>query len=280
MPNNIETAVRYFNNDAELEKIYQSTSYTGDWIKPNVAVGAKTVKYRQTSFATNTLGTFDRDTGYTKKDINTTWVEKTLTQDKGDSLVLDKMDGEEAQFLEIGTVGNSYIKKVQIPAVDTYRFDAVVKTSGVKTMTEALTAENIEASLDTAIDYLATENATIDVIVHIAISKARLLKQALKKSGNLPLGQFNGDATIPVYYYGDTVRVKIVEVPDAILGTNVDFIMAPKAAVAAMVKYQENEYFDKIPGFGARRAQLDIGVYHDCWVEPGAEKAVYVHKAA
>ena len=50
MANNIETAVRYFNNDAELEKIYQSISYTGDWIKPNVAVGAKTVKYRQTSF--------------------------------------------------------------------------------------------------------------------------------------------------------------------------------------------------------------------------------------
>ena len=57
-------------------------------------------------------------------------------------------------------------------------------------------------------------------------------------------------------------------------------IVAPTAAIAAMVKYQENEYFDKIPGFGGRRSQLDMGIYHDCWVEPGAEKAVYVHKAA
>lgn len=98
MGNSIQTAVRYLNNDAELAKIYESRSFTNDWLKPNVAVGAKTVKYRQVSFGPTTLGDFDRESGYTRIEINSTWVEKTLTQDKSNSLMIDKMDSEEDQL--------------------------------------------------------------------------------------------------------------------------------------------------------------------------------------
>lgn len=121
MANSIATAVRYFNNDAELEKIYQAYSYTTDFIKPNVALGAKTVKYRQVSLGSTVLGDYNRETGYTRTDLNVSWVEKSLTQDKGNVLRLDKMDGEEAQSLEIATAGRKYIREVQIPSVDIYR---------------------------------------------------------------------------------------------------------------------------------------------------------------
>lgn len=280
MANSIATAKRYYNNDEELAKIYSSQSYTGDWQKENKAVGAKTVAYRQVSLGSTVLGTFNRATGYTKKDITVTWVEKTLSQDKGDSLVLDKMDGEEAQFLEIGTVANKYIRDVQIPAVDTYRFTQVVGTTGVRTVTatSALSKTDIEAAIDAGLDYLYGIGVREGVTLKISATAYRALSNAAKDSGSVSLGAWNGDLSAQVLTYGDIVKAKITVVPNDIIGSGVNFILAPTAAIAAMVKYQENEYFDKIPGFGGRRAQMDIGIYHDCWVEPGAEKAVYVHK--
>lgn len=279
MANTIQSAVRYYNNDAELAKIYQTHSYTADWEKPNVAIGAKSVKYRQVTLGTTVLGDFNRDTGYTKKNTDVSWVEKTLTQDKGDSLVLDKMDGEEAQALEIGTVANQYIREVQIPNVDKYRFSAVVGTSGVETATGSLTKDSIETAIDTALDYLYGKGVRDAVTLKISASAYRLLSNKAKESRSLSYGAWNGDLSTEVLTYGDIVKAKVTVVPNDIIGSGVNFIVAPAPAVAAMVKYQENAFFDKIAGFGGRRSQFDIGIYHDCWVEPGAEKAVYVHKA-
>ena len=280
MANNIATAKRYYNNDEELAKIYSAQSYTGDWQKESKAVGARTVAYRQVSLGSTVLGDFDRETGYTRKDITTSWVEKTLTQDKGDSLVLDKMDGEEAQFLEIGTVANKYIREVQIPAVDKYRFAQVIGATGVETETGALSKTNIEEAIDAGLDYLYGLGVREGVTLKISATAYRALSNAAKESGSVSLGAWNGDLSAQVLTYGDIVKAKITVVPNDIIGSGVNFILAPTAAIAAMVKYQENEYFDKIPGFGGRRTQMDIGIYHDCWVEPGAEKAVYVHKTA
>ena len=280
MANTIEKAVRYFNNDAELAKIYQNYSYTSDWEKPNVAIGADTVKYRQVSLGSTVLGDFDREDGYTRKDINTSWVSKQLTQDKGDSLVLDKMDGEEAQYLEIGTVGNKYIRDVQIPAVDKYRFSQVTRATGVESATGTLNKDNIEEAIDAGLDYLYGIGVREGVTLKISATAYRALSNSAKSTGSVSLGNWNGDLSAQVLTYGDIVKAKVTVVPNDIIGSGVNFILAPAPAVAAMVKYQENEYFDKIPGYGGRRTQLDIGIYHDCWVEPGAEKAVYVHKQA
>ncbi|MCM1259632.1 MAG: hypothetical protein NC182_01650 [Prevotella sp.] len=280
MPNNIESAVRYLNNDAELAKIFQARSFTYDWLKPNVAVGARTVKYRQTTFGSETLGDFDRETGYKRIDINSGWVEKTLTQDKGNSLVIDKMDGEEAQGIEIVSQGKKYENTILIPYVDKYNIQNVASTTGVKTNTSALTKDNIEAALDADIDYLFDLGVAEAVVLNIKTSAARKLKQAAKATGSISLGNWNGDLSANVETYGDNIKVKIKQIPDKYFPENVDYILAPNAAIAFMPKYQENVYFDKIPGFGGRRSQVDIGIYFDCWVEPGAEKAVIVHKSA
>lgn len=276
MANTIATAVRYLNNDAELENIFKARSYTSDWLKPNVAIGAKTVKYRQVTFGSTVLGTFNRETGYTKTDINVSWVERELTQDKGNSIMLDKMDSEETQSLDIAKVGNKYLQNVVAPAVDTYNFSAVVNADGVEGTSAAITQANIEAAIDAGLDHLYSVGATEGVALYIKSSVARLLKNAAKSSGSISLGNWNGDYTKEVKVYGDTIKAKVVEVPDALFPADVAFFLLPVAAVTFIVKYQDNEYFDKVPGFGSRRQQLDIGVYYDCWVEPGAEEAVYV----
>lgn len=278
MPNDIKTAVRYLNNDAELAKIYTERSFTSDWLKENVAVGARTVKYRQTSFGSNILGDFDRETGYPRIEINSNWVEKTLTQDKGNSLMIDKMDGEEAQGIEIVTQGKKYETQIQMPSVDKYNFKTVATTTGVHSTTITLTVDNIESTIDADLDYLYNIGVLNGVVLHIKTSVARLLKQAAKKTGSISIGNWNGNLGVNVEIYGDTVQAKIKQVPDDYFPEGVNYILAPNDAIAFMVKYQENVFHDKIPGFGGRRHQLDIGIYYDCWVEPGAEKTINVNK--
>lgn len=278
MPNDIKTAIRYLNNDAEIAKIFTARSFTSDWLKPNVAVGARTVKYRQTTFGSQVLGDFDREAGYTRIEILSNWVEKTLTQDKGNSLMIDKMDGEEAQGIEIVGQGKKYYDTIAMPSVDKHNFDAVAKTTGVKSTTGALTADNIESMLDADLDYLYNIGVSAGVVLHVKTSVSRLLKNAAKKTGSISIGSWNGDFGANVETYGDTIKAKIKQVPDDYFPEGVDYILAPNEAIAFMVKHQETVYFDKIPNFGGRRSQVDIGIYYDCWVEPGAEKAVVVHK--
>lgn len=279
MPNDIKTAVRYLNNDAELAQIFTARSFTNDWLKENVAVGARTVKYRQTTFGSQILGDFDRETGYTRIEINSDWVEKSLTQDKGNSIMIDKMDGEEAQGIEIVGQAKKYENTILIPSVDKYNINAVATTTGVKTNTSALTVDNIESVLDADLDYLYNTGVSAGVVLHIKTSASRLLKNAAKKTGSISIGNWNGDLSANVETYGDTIKAKIKQMPDDYFPEGVDYILAPIEAIAFMVKYQENVYFDKIPGFGGRRSQVDIGIYYDCWVEPGAEKAVVLHKS-
>lgn len=278
MANSIASAKRYINNDAELERLFKSVSFTADLEKENKAVGAQTVMYRKVTFGDTVLGTFNRETGYVRKNIEASWEEKRLTQDKGNSLVLDKMDGEEAQGLEIVTVHNKFIREVVVPAVDKYRFSAIVGTDGVTTTTADLDETSIEAAIDADLDALYNIGVRDNVVLYISTSANRLLKKAAKKTGTLQLGTWGGSLTADVKVYGDTIQAKVIQVPDSILGNKVQYILLPTPAFAGMVKYQENAYFDQIPGFGGRRAQVDSGIYHDGWVEPGAEAAVFIHK--
>ncbi|AXF52127.1 MAG: putative major head protein [Podoviridae sp. ctcf755] len=280
MPNEIQTAINYLNNDEEIDRIFAARSFTYDWLKPNVAVGARTVKYRQTSFRTNTLGDFDREDGYTRIDIISGWVEKTLTQDKGNTILIDKMDSEEAQGIEIVTQGKKFDNTIAIPYTDKYNIQTVATTEGVKTNISALTKDNIENELDKDLDYLFNTGVAEAVVLNIKTSAARKLKQSAKSTGSISLGNWNGDLSAEVKVYGDSVKAKIKEIPDQYFPSNVDYILAPNAAIAFMIKYQETVYHDKIPGYGNRRHQLDRGLYFDCWVEPGAEKAVIVHKSS
>ena len=43
--------------------------------------------------------------------------------------------------------------------------------------------------------------------------------------------------------------------------------------VPVFIKYQETEFFDKIPNFGGRRMQADVGMYYDAFVYEELVKA-------
>lgn len=273
MPNTIESAVRYIKNEEELAKIFASTSTTGSWEKPNVFIGARTVKIQRVTLGTTVLGNFDRETGYTASNISIDWIEKTLTQDKGDSLYIDKMDNEEAQANGIVGLHNRYIKQVQVPSVDKYRYAEVLKTVGIRKRSVALTKDNIIKTLLDDFTYLTELGVDLSSLeLRISPTTDSLLTEASINKGLISIGNWNGvmDATVRMFK-----TAKIIVVPEAIL--QADYILAHPIAISAQKKYQETVFFDTIPGFGNRRSQFDEGIYHDCYVEPGAELSICVN---
>ena len=100
MANTITYAKQYINNQAEVLRMFDTYLLTADLIKELVEHKGKTVAYDRMSFASYAMGNYDRSSGLSNKPVVFERVEKTLSQDRGDSLDLDIMDKVEAQIAD------------------------------------------------------------------------------------------------------------------------------------------------------------------------------------
>lgn len=273
--NTIEKAIRYLKEPEALAKTMDFTLRTKDLEVPCEFVGAKTVRYQHIEFGDYDLGDFDRNNGYASKDISLTWKEMTMTQDKGDSLKIDKMDDEEAMANGIVRITNRYIERVQAPAVDRYRLAVLAGASRANVVNATLTAENIIQSLLKGRTMIVNAHFSLaNTILYITATADGILEEAAFNKGFISVGNWNGnmDATVRMFKEAK----KIVVPDDYFSNANVQAVLLNTDAVPAMKKYQETEYFDKIPGFGGRRAQADVGIYHDCFAYAELNRAIVV----
>lgn len=283
MSNTINHAIAYIKTPAELEKVLAQNVKTVDLEVPNFAIGAKTVRYQHIEFGSATMSAYNRATGYVNNDITLTWKELTLTQDVGNSLYIDKMDDEEVMGLSIVRIANRYIATVQAPEVDKYRFGVMITKANIQSSQTALNANNIVESVLSARASIKDEKINSDAfILYCSNQVEAILKTAALKQGYWQLGSWNGSENDVNMFDG----IKVVAVRSELLNggktgagfntnANISAVLVAKEAVPAMVKYAETEYFDRIPGFGGRKAEADIGIYHDCFVYDELAKGVY-----
>lgn len=280
MANTITYAKQYVNNQAEVLRMFNTELLCRDLLKPLVEHKGKVVAYDRLSFASYTMGTYNRATGLTAKDFTFERVEKTLSQDKGDSLALDIMDREEAQIAD-GIIGvfNFYNVKVVVPTIDTYAFAQLSATgNGAKfNVHSSLTAANIVSALFS--DFKDLKNKRIktnECIVYIGSSSMALLEEATFGKGILTIGNWNGDLeTTAIMIKG----AKIVEVPDDELPSDVQWIIVHPLAADVIPVLNAAEFKDNIPGF-VGKAQVDVRYYFDAWVQPTGGDGVVVSLSA
>lgn len=277
MANTISTYCKeYVNNSLEKLRMFNTYSLAMDLVKNYISHTGKVVSYDSITIASG-MGTFDRDTGYTKKDITATRVDKTLSKDYGNSLVLDAMDRDEAQ-IEDGIVGlyNRYWIKNVIPTFDTTVYTNVASDTSVpEAVVATVSTTNILSSL--LADKKTIENKRVkweECIIYISVSAKSILDEVSLGKGYLQLGNWNGnmDATVEMFK-----SAKLVVVPDATLGSNINWLIVHPLAVSAFVVYQDAEFFEKVPGYGTRRKQVDVGLYFDAWVEPNGYDGTLVN---
>lgn len=271
--NTIEKAIRYIKEPEALARTMDFTMRTKDLEVPCTFVGAKTVRYQHVEFGDYDLGDFDKNEGYASKDISLTWKEMTMTQDKGDSLKIDKMDDEESMANGIVRIANRYIERVQTPAVDRYRLKIAASAPRANVVNATLTAENIVQNLLKGRTMLVNAHfSLVNTVLYITATADAILEEAAFNKGHITVGNWNGDMDATVRMFKEA---KKIVVPDDYLSVSgVQAILLNTDAVPAMKKYQETEYFDKIPGYGGRRAQADIGLYHDCFAYDELNRAI------
>ena len=271
--NTIEKAIKYLSEPDSIRKVLNDSLRTADLERPNIAVGAKTVKYQHIEFGSYELGDYSREDGYEANDINLTWKTLELTQDKGNKLTLDKMDDEEAMANGIVLLGNKYHDKVVHPSMDKYRLSKIASLGHSFVINATFTAENIMTNLLQGKARL--EDMKIDtsaLLLYITAEAKALLKEAALKKGYWSVGNWNGNMDAEVEMFD---KCKVVPVPANYFGNaQVQAILLHADAAPAFVKYEETEYFDKVPGHGKRKAEVDIGIYHDAFVYDELNRAV------
>ena len=280
MANTITYAKQYINNQAEVMRMFNTELLCRDLLKPLVEHKGKVVAYDRMSFSSYSMGTYNRATGLSQKDLIFERVEKTLSQDKGDSLSLDIMDKEEAQIAD-GIVGvyNFYNVKVVVPTIDTYAF-AQLSASGngasFKVHSSVTSANIVSALFD---DFKTLKNKrvkTAECIVYIGSTSMALLEEATFGKGILTIGNWNGDLeTTAIMIKG----AKIVEVPDDLLPSDVQWIICHPLAADVIPVLAAAEFKDYIPGF-VGKAQVDVRHYFDAWVQPTGGAGVVVSLTA
>ncbi len=280
MANTITYAKQYINNQAEVMRMFNTELLCKDLIKPLAEHKGKVVAYDRMSFASYTMGTYNRATGLTAKDLTFERVEKTLSQDKGDSLSLDIMDKEEAQIAD-GIIGvyNFYNVKVVVPTIDKYTFGEIGKADSGATFNvhASLTKDNIVPALFDDFKTLKNKRIkTAECIVYIGSTSMALLEEATFGKGILTIGNWNGDLETTVMMIKGA---KIVEVPDDELPSDVQWIICHPLAVDLIPVLAAAEFKDNIPGF-VGKAQVDVRHYFDAWIQPNGGDGVVVSLTA
>lgn len=208
-------------------------------------------------------------------DVQDTYQALSVTQDKSNSLVVDKGDNTEQMMIKnAGKVANVQIKEQYIPMVDTYALNVWAQGAG-GSATEALTNKSIAQAIATA--RTAFTNANVPTEGRYLYIGASQMAKLLLCPEYINLEKLGTEA-LEKGVVGKILGFKVVEVPDAYLPTNTNFIAVHKDAVVAPIKFRDLNVHQNPPGISGH--QLDIRWIFDAFVLETKNKAVFVHKSA
>ena len=272
MANSITKAVTYLADPNNINAVYKAAALTADLDANQVQVlAANVVKLPKYSFG-GALGTYDRATGFVSNDITKAWDTYTLSQDKGNKLLLDAMDDEESKGEGIIKAFNEYIRQVVVPAVDTYKFSVLATNAGT-TKALTITAANAVDELETVFQtFEENEVPTEGIIIYIKPSVKTLLQTSTDLSRYVSYGTFDGKIDNRVMYYNGA---RVISVPSGRLGSGIEFLAVHPSAVASCVKHNPAHYFaaGQVPGLDSE--EIDYRLYYDLFAIANKTKGIY-----
>lgn len=275
MANTIAKAIAYVNNQEEVLRMFNANLLCVDLLKNNIEHKGNTVSYDEMSFANYTMGSFDSRDGLGYKDILFARKTRTLSQDRGDTIDLDKKEQNEAQIAGgIARAHNFYQVKVAIPTMDSYAFGKLIEVgNGAEVSAHGtIDATNIVGELYE--DFAKLENKRVksaECIVYIGATNKGYLDQASINKGILTIGAWGGNLDAQAVMIKGA---KIVQVPDSYL-VNVAWVIVHPLAFDVVPVLDMVEFFERVPGKPGI-AQVDIREYFDAWTQPGGESGILV----
>lgn len=279
MANTIASAIEYVNNQQEVLRMFNTYLLSADLIKKIIEHKGKTVAYDSMSFASYTMGTFNRRNGLSMKDFVFERKNRELSQDRGDSLDLDIADQNEAQIAGgIARVYNFYQIKVAIPTMDAYAFGKLSAPGNNASAHGSLTGSNIVKALFSDFAKLKQHRVkTEECLLYITASANALLEEAAFGRGVLTVGVWKGNGNWDGDLQATCTMVKgakIVEVPDDYLN-GAAYVLVHPLAFDIIPVLDIVEFHDRVPGKPGI-SQVDVREYFDAWTQPNGEDGILV----
>lgn len=298
MPNSIALAQKYL---PLLDEVYKASSRTAFLDETDAQfVGANAVKVFKTSM--DGLGNYNRNTGYVDGSVTGTWETMTLTQDRGRSFMIDRMDNEETLDMAFGRLAGEFIRTKVVPEVDAYRFAKLAGTAGIGAATPAdITVGTsdvpgfiTEAERAMNEDEVPKEGRILFISESAYAGLRSKVEKVIMNADNTVNGAievFDGMRVIPVpqsrFYTAITLQNGSSSgqeaggfVGNTTTGYPINFLIIHPTAVMAVTKHVLPRIFSPDVNQKADAWKFDYRVYHDLFVYENKVKGIYLHRGA
>lgn len=238
--------------------------------------------------------------GFNQGTITNDWEPKKLAHDRSIEFVIDPMDVDETnKTVSIGNVQNTLEEEQTIPEKDSYVFSKLYSeattyaTNGATISTEALTADNILAQFDSAMEKMDEAGVPgAGRLLYVTPKVNKLLKEA--KDIQRVMG-VTGEGSVKRSIYDlDDVKIKVVQSARLKSKYNftegcvaagdakqINFILVHPTAVIARDKYSYINAFE--PGEDSRTADnylLQSRFYMDAFLVKNRANGIYINADA
>ncbi len=255
--NSIALAEKY---TPELDEVFVQEAKSIDLEDKNVKFdGVDTVKILKVKVPDNS--DYSRSSGFENGDVEATWEDWKLTQDRGREFNVDAVDNEETLDQTFGAVSGEFIRTKVVPETDLYRFAYLASVKGIGKATPAVysTGDQAITALNEASAYLDEEQVpTEGRLLYITPTLKRLIDGMELYKSQKVLEGFSKIITVP----GSRFLTKIVKNAQkkyvrATDGSYINFLIVHKSSAKAVSKHVKLRVFlaDGDEGTGANRNQ-------------------------
>lgn len=301
MANVLEYA-KIFMQELDKQVVAQATS---GWMEANAGLvkynGGNEVKIPVIDM--DALGDYDRTNGFVDGSVNLIYETKTMTQDRGRTFMLDRMDVDETNFVATAANVMGEFQRVHvIPEIDAYRYSsiatqAIEKNAAVGGYTPSESdilkklKEDIYAIYDVAgeIPLVITMNMQVAAILENSTELNKMLsvidftqgdvKTSVKAIDNNPIIKVPSlrMKTKYVFYDGKTSGQEKGGFTSDTEAKTINWIICPRTAPIAVSKTDNIRIFTPEQNQKADAWKIDYRKYHDLWIKDNQFKAIRVN---
>lgn len=290
MPNTLEYA-KIFQTGLDKQVVAGATS---GWMEANAGMvkynGGNEVKIPKINM--DGLGDYDRSAGFVDGSVDLEFQTKTLTQDRGRTFSLDRMDVDETAFVATaGAVMGEFQRTRVIPEIDAYRYSKIAslaiegsKASGGYTPAVADIYNKLKADLATIRDI----TGDLPLIITMSALTRNILENSTEITKQLQVADFNSGAfstkvtkvddcpiiTVPsarlktayVFQDGKTAGQEAGGFTPDVSAKNINWIICSQTCCIAVSKTDNPRIFDPTVNQKADAWKIDYRKYHDLWI--------------
>jgi len=298
---NVFEYAKIFQQELDRQVVAQATS---GWMEANAGLvkynGGNEVKIPKIDM--DGLGDYDRAKGFVEGSVTLEYETKTMTQDRGRTFMLDRMDVDESNFVATAAnVMGEFQRLHVIPEIDVYRYSSIASQAipmGAARGGYNPDPADVLSEIKKDIAEIYDVAGEIPLVITVSMPVWAIMSNSTEIMKVLSVIDFTrGDVKTKVRGIDEN---PIIPVPSARMKTeyqffdgktpgqeqggfqptvdakNINWIICPRTAPIAVSKTDKIRIFEPDQNQQADAWKIDYRKYHDLWVKDNQFRAMRV----